>query len=97
MPALSPETVVVRRAEPLTAEVDDELVMLDPRQSSYYGLDRIGRRIWELLERPLSVNELCSTLQNEFDVTAENCRSDVLALLEQLREAELLEIVSVFS
>ena len=92
MPALSPETIVARRAEPLTAEVDDELVMLDPQQSTYFGLDQIGKRIWELLERPLSVNELCSVLQGEFDVAAETCRSDVLALLEQLRDAELLEI-----
>jgi hypothetical protein len=42
VPGLSPETVVARREEPLTAPVDDELVMLDPRQSRYYGLDRIG-------------------------------------------------------
>jgi hypothetical protein len=30
MPALSPDTVVVRRDDPLTARVDDDLVMLDP-------------------------------------------------------------------
>ena len=92
MPTLSPETVIARRAEPLTAPVDDELVMLDPRQSRYFGLDRIGQRIWELLERPQSVGELCAALEGEFDVSTETCRADVLAFLGQLEEAELLEI-----
>jgi len=92
VPTLSGETVVVRRAEPLTAPVDDELVMLDPRQSRYFGLDRIGQRIWELLERPQCVGELCASLEGEFDVSSETCRADVLAFLEQLEEAELLEI-----
>ena len=91
VPALSPETVVARRTEPLTAPVDDEMVMLDPRLSRYYGLDRIGQRIWELLERPRSVGELCAALEGEFAVSADTCRTDVLAFLEQLQEAELLE------
>jgi hypothetical protein len=92
VPTLSLETVVARRDEPLTAPVDDELVMLDPRQSVYFGLGPTGRRIWELLERPQSVGELCAELEGEFDVSAEACRADVLAFLAQLDEAELLEI-----
>jgi hypothetical protein len=89
---LSPETVIARRPEPLTARVDDELVMLDPRESRYYGLDRIGHRIWELLERPRSVSELCAALEDEFSVSPETCRADVLPFLEQLEEAELLDV-----
>jgi hypothetical protein len=89
---LSVDSVVVRRAEPLTAHVDSELVMLDPRQSRYFGLDSIGNRIWALLEQPHSVAALCSTLEAEFDVTPETCRADVLGFLEQLREAELVEV-----
>lgn len=92
MPTLSLDTVVARSEEPLTAEVDQELVMLDPRDSRYYGLDPIGRRIWELLERPRPVDELCAALQDEFDVPPETCRSDVFAFLEQLSDARLLEI-----
>ena len=57
MPELTLEAVVVRRGEPLTAEVDEELVMLDPREGRYFGADRIGRRIWELLEQPRTVDD----------------------------------------
>jgi hypothetical protein len=89
--SLSLDSVVVRRGDPLTAPVDGELVMLDPRQSRYFGLDPIGHRIWDLLERPRSVDALCSELQGEFEVPAETCHADVLAFLEQLEDAELIE------
>jgi hypothetical protein len=92
MVSLSPDTVVARRTDPLTARVDDDLVMLDPRQSQYFALDGIGRRIWELLDEPRSVDALCTELQAQFRVEAETCRTDVLAFLEELSEAGLLEI-----
>lgn len=89
---LSLDTVVVRSAKPLMARVGEELVILDSRDSRYYGLDPIGRRMWELLERPQSVDALCRILQDEFDVAEETCRRDVLPFLEQLSDARLLEI-----
>jgi Coenzyme PQQ synthesis protein D (PqqD) len=92
MSAISPDTVVVRRAEPLTSVVDDDLVMLDPRGSRYFGLDHVGRRIWDLLEQPQSVDALCSALQREFNVDSETCRAEVLPFVAQLAEAELVEI-----
>jgi hypothetical protein len=89
---LSSEAVVVRRAEPLTATVDGELVMLDPRTSQYFALDAVGLRVWELLEQPHSVAALCSALEGEFEVSPEACRRDLLAFLEQLEKAELLDV-----
>lgn len=93
MPKLSSEAVVVRRPGPLTAPVDGELVMLDRRSSRYFGLDPIGHRIWELLEEPRSVESLCTALQSQFDVSPETCQADVLRFLEQLEQAELLDVV----
>src|SRR5438132_10698078 len=90
--SLTVETVIARCGGPLTAAVDDDLVMLDPERSMYFGLDRVGNRIWELLERPRSVGDLCSALEEEFDVTPETCRADVLVFVEQLSDAELVEI-----
>jgi hypothetical protein len=89
---LSLEAVVVRRPEPLTAAVDGDLVMLDPRSSRYFALDAIGHRVWALLEQPASVAGLCQTLEAEFDVAPETCRRDVLAFLEQLERDDLLDI-----
>jgi hypothetical protein len=90
--SLSPDTVIARSEAPLTAPVDDELVMLDTSSSTYFGLDRVGRRIWDLIERPTSIGELCATLQREFDVAAETCAADVTAFVGQLESANLIEV-----
>ena len=90
--SLPPETVIARRGEPLTAAVDDDLVMFDAERGEYFGLDRIGRRIWELLETPRSVDELCTALTAEFEVTDETCRAEVGTFVERLHDAELVEL-----
>jgi hypothetical protein len=89
---VSLDSVVVRRPEPLTTPVDGELVILDLRRGHYLGIDPIGRRIWELLEQPRSVDALCAALEGQFEVSAETCRTDVLAFVAQLADAELVEI-----
>ena len=92
MSGLSLDAVVVRSREPLSAVVDDELVMLDPRQSRYFGLDRVGRRVWDLIDEPISVGALCTLLQGEFDVAPDVCLADVRAFLERMGAAELVEV-----
>jgi Coenzyme PQQ synthesis protein D (PqqD) len=81
---------LIRSAEPLTALVDDDTVMFSPEQGAYFGLDAIGTRVWQLLEEPRSLEDVCATLRGEFDVDEETCRRDVEDLIEQLREASLV-------
>ena len=92
MHRLSLDTVIARLPGPLTAPVDGELVMLDTRKSLYFGLDSIGHRIWNLLDEPRTVGALCETLGREYDVSPEACRADVLAFLDQMEQAELVEV-----
>jgi hypothetical protein len=90
--AIDAGTKVVRRGGALTAPVDDELVMLDPEQSRYYGLNEVGVSIWELLERPCTVDEICGKLTAEYHVTADLCRDEVSGFLERLVDAGLVVV-----
>ena len=92
MADLGLSTVVVRSGEPLTAVVDDELVMLDARIGAYFGLDGVGTRIWELLEEPRSVEDLCAVLVSEFDVDLEQCRAELTTFIGELADAQLVEL-----
>lgn len=91
MTELSLSTVLVRSDEPLTATIDDEIVMLDSRQSMYFGLDATGATIWELLERPRTVGEVCAELIEQYEVDLAACQRDVLAFAADLVEAGLVE------
>ena len=77
-------SVVKRANDVLAANVDDELVMMRLESNGYFGLDAIGRRIWELLDEPRTVGEICSTLLDEYDVQPAACEADVLRFLNEL-------------
>ena len=81
---LGPSSVVTRSPEILDAEIDGETVMMSIENGEYYGLDEIGSTIWQLLEEPRSVDDLCRTLRQEYDVEEDKCRRDVTRFLGEL-------------
>ena len=87
-------TRLVRSEEPLTAVVDGETAMFSPREGAYFGLDAVGSRVWELLQEPRTIDDVCTILREEYEVDAETCRTDVVALVEQLRKAKLVHEVT---
>ncbi len=87
------QTVIRQKQGQVAADVDDEVVMMNLERGNYYGLNAVGSRIWKLLKEPMSVADLCRQLQQEYRVEPEQCRQDVLELLEQLNAETLLEII----
>jgi len=78
---------IVRRAEGFTtARVHEDLMMLNVDQGAYYSLDSIAADIWSILEQPARVSEIVERLRQRYDVTAEQCQSDVLEFLGQMHE-----------
>ena len=70
----------------------DEAVILDMASEQYFGLDRVGRRVWELLSVDSSLEATHQTLLAEFDVDAERMEHDLLALVGQLSDAGLVTL-----
>jgi hypothetical protein len=78
--------MIKRRDGWLAAQVGEELVMMSVDSGVYIGLNDVGARVWELIETPRDMDELCSTLSEEFDTTADACRPEVEAFLAQLEQ-----------
>ena len=87
---INPEKSIQRKDTTLFSEIDHEIVLMSIENSEYYGLNQIGSHIWQLIEKPLSFNELISILMNEYDVTREQCMEDTLSFLETLAEKSLI-------
>jgi hypothetical protein len=81
---------VQRNPDLLFHDIDGEIVMLDIEEGRYYGLDMIGSRIWELVEHPVVISQLITTLIAEFDVNFENCKNDVMDFLKELALKKLI-------
>lgn len=76
--------VVTRKGDWLFSRVDDELVMMSADKGNYLGLSEVGARIWELIEVPMSLEDLCARLLGEFEVEAETCQREVETFLAEL-------------
>src|SRR6202050_2019326 len=79
---LSVHSIVIVSPEQVSCALGDESAILNLKNTVYYGLDAVGARMWRLLQQPRSVSELRDALLDEYDVQAERCESDLLALLE---------------
>ena len=98
MAPIAGESIVSRRDGPLSNSLSEtETVMLDIERGKYFGLRDVGKVIWEMLERPISVDSLCRRLLEEFEVDGATCQRDVRAFLEQLHEHGLVRVHDVGS
>jgi len=76
--------MVRRQGDWLSAKVGEELVMMSAERGNYLGLTEVGTRVWELIEAPRDLDEVCALLESEFDVTPETCRAEVEEFLNEL-------------
>jgi hypothetical protein len=90
---IGPSCAVSRLPGALAERVNDDLIRLGPRMDQYVALDGIGRRVWELLERPQRVDQLSAVLQAEYrEVTPGEITRDVMALVSRLQAEGLVRV-----
>jgi hypothetical protein len=90
---LSDDTLICRSESLLSNNLGDDIVMMDIEQGSYYGLEAVAARIWDLTENPVSVGSLCESLLSEYDVSKEQCSREVSAFLNDLIERQIIRVV----
>ena len=88
---LNRHDTVVRTTDLLSTTIDGQVVVTSIEKGSYIGLEGAGNHIWSLIEKPIRIGNLCDRLQNEFDVSPEQCEEDVITFMEKLRENGLVE------
>jgi hypothetical protein len=89
---LTNDSIVLVSKDQMAAEVAGETVILGLTSGRYYGLDPVGARIWQLLQSPLTVAEVCRAIVAEYDVEPDRCQADLLMLLQKLLDAGLVEV-----
>ncbi len=85
-------STVVAVPNQVSSSLGDEAVILELTQGVYYGLNKVGARIWELLQQPRRVGEIRDLILDEYDVAPQTGTRDLLALLAELAERGLIEV-----
>lgn len=89
---ISLESTVVAAKGQISSQVHDEVVILDLQRGEYHGLEGIGPRVWELLQKPLKVRDIRDIILSEYDVPADVCEKDLLQVLSDLKSRGLVDV-----
>jgi hypothetical protein len=90
---ISEQSIVVVTNNQVYGELHDgDIAILNLKDGVYYGLNPIGGRIWNLIQKPIEVSQVRDKLLEEYEVEQERCMHEVIALLEELYTRGLIEV-----
>jgi len=85
------QTVIIS-AEALSQEVNGETVVLDLKTEQYFGLDKVGTRIWQLINEHRELQTTFDVMKEEFDVEGDRLESDMNMLLTEMMKSGLITL-----
>lgn len=94
MSTSDPTATYIRNPDLIATDMDGDTVMMSIDRGEYYGIGGVGSRVWELLDRPVSIADIVRTVCAEFDVDEARCRDDMTAFIDELRSHQLISAVT---
>ena len=79
------------RPDVVFRQLDDEAVLLDLKSGTYFGLNTVGTRVWQLLGEQAALSNVLNTLADEYDAERAELERDLLSLSQELCARGLAE------
>jgi Macrocin-O-methyltransferase (TylF)/Coenzyme PQQ synthesis protein D (PqqD) len=92
--SIAPDDIILQPEQPAASDGADGYILEHPATQAYYRLNETSRRLWELVERPVSFGALCDQLVSEFDVGRPECEAYTRAFVSELDERGFVEILA---
>ena len=75
----------------VSRKIADELILVPIKQDAgdlqcMYSLNGVASRIWELLDKPVTVAEMKAVLTQEYEVEEAQVKVDIVDFLEQMMD-----------
>ena len=83
-------TRLIAPSHVLSRHVGEEIVLLDLKSGIYFGLDGVGKLIWEFVSEGNSLDEIVARIVAEYEVAEATARKDVVDFAGNLVERGLL-------
>ena len=81
---------VIIPAHVMARTVGEETVILDVATGTYFGLDTVGARIWELMAEERTLAEICDLMLEEYEVSRDELEGDLKRLAQDLADQGLI-------
>jgi len=86
------DSIVVVADKVVSCDLDGEAAILDLKDGIYYGLDPVGAKIWNLIQKPIILKEIIKIILDEYDVNKDQCTNDIFELIEELLDNRLVKV-----
>ncbi len=90
---LSLDSTIVINPDAVYSDIEDEMVILNPTNGEYYGLNPVGAVVWKAAQSPVKVSVVRDAILNSFEVSPEECERDLLELLEDMLGQGLIRVI----
>lgn len=91
---ITESSIVVATENQISSDLGGESVILNMQTGVYHGLNEVGARVWDLIEKPKAVKEIKQVLLEEYEVEADVCTDDLFSLLNELKTAGLIKVTN---
>jgi PqqD family protein of HPr-rel-A system len=81
----------LQRGDVTETDLDDELVLYDPRTGATHALNMTAAVIWEMCDGSLLLDEMARELASTFGLSAEQAGADTAAALAHFQALGLLQ------
>ena len=92
MTKISIYSTLVVADDVVSCDLDGEAAILNLKDGVYYGLDPVGAKIWNLIQKPRVLKEVIEIICDEYDVDKDRCKDDIFELVEELLENGLVKV-----
>ncbi|WP_292291036.1 PqqD family protein [Marivita sp.] len=86
-----PNTTFTSCSHVVSSNIGGSLALLDTKSDRYFSLNGTGATVWELLETPRTLPDLCSEIGKKYQLSPEECRDDIAEILTALHHEGLIE------
>jgi hypothetical protein len=92
MTPLSESSIVSATSQQVSCGLGDGTLILQLQTGHYFRLNQVGTATWEFMQESHTVSEVYLEILARYEVDPERWERDLYGLLEEMREAELIDI-----
>lgn len=87
-------SLLKRSTQVETAEMGEEIGMINVETGKYFMLNGIGADIWEVLEEEKTLSQVVDALLEIYEIDREICFTETSTFIQELVENQLILVVS---
>ena len=77
----------------VSCDLSGDTALLHVPSGTYFTMNRVGTKVWSLIQHPRPAREVHAVLVECYDVDADDCARDLLQLLNDLSEHRLIAVI----